>query len=216
MRRIFMVVIAALLIGMTIFGFGAVPAQAAGLTLTPDAGISAITVTGIGFTGTVTFYWDKIEIPTVPITIYAYEKQPFTVIISVPTQTEPGYHTVMASCLSATGAGTITASARFLVEDMTGPQGTPGPQGPPGTAVTGPGSVGAQGVPGIQGLPGIPGEKGETGLQGPPGAPGAKGEKGDPGPVGTAGTVLSIVAIVLSLLTIGLLILGKLKKWIMA
>jgi hypothetical protein len=213
MRKLFMIAIAVLLIGMTIFGFGAIPAQAAGIKLSPTSGFSAITISGTGFNGQVTIYWDDVEIPTVPSTIYAYEQTTFTVIISVPTQTEPGLHTITAESASAAGAAVVTASARFMVEDMTGPQGTPGPQGPAGTPTEG--SVGPQGEQGIQGIQGIQGEKGDTGLQGPMGSPGPQGEKGDPGPVGTAGTVLSVVAIVISLIAIGLLILGKMKKWIM-
>lgn len=216
MRRVFMVAVATILIAITVFGFGAIPAQAASITLTPDSGFSAITITGIGFGGQITVYWDKEEIPTVPITIYAYEKQEFSCIISVPTQTDPGYHTVTVSALSASGAGTVSASARFNVEDMTGPTGPTGPKGDAGSSGTiSAGTAGPQGEPGPIGPAGVAGPAGATGPEGPAGPKGSAGEQGPPGPVGTAGTILSVVAIIISLATVILLLLGKLKKWIM-
>jgi Collagen triple helix repeat (20 copies) len=215
MRKLIRIAAAVLLIGILVFGFGVIPAQAATLSLSPEIGFSAITIYGTGFYGTVTIKWDGEEIPTVPAVIYA-SQAPFTAIISVPTQTEPGIHTVTATSAgtpTAGAPGTISASARFEVINMTGPQGTPGIQGPVGPAgSSGEGSIGPQGPAGPPGPQGVVGPKGDTGAQG---IQGPKGDQGPAGPVGTAGTVLGIVAIVISLGTLLLILSGKVKNWIM-
>ena len=160
------------------------------ITLVPDVGCCATTVVGTGFFGgEITIYWDDEPIPTVPSPLYGGDTQDggFTAIITVPTQTEPGEHEVMARDQER-----ISASAIFEVVDMTGLQGPPGEQGPAG----GSGSTGAPGPPGE---PGLPGE------QGPP---------GEPGPAGEAASVApSVIAIGLALAALGLAILGKIKKW---
>ena len=106
------------------------------------------------FGGQITIYWDGEPIPTIPSPLYLHDTQEggFTAIISIPTQTEPGEHTVMAR--DQKGA---TARAIFTVIDMTGPQGPAGEQGAPGR----------QGPAGTQGAPG---EQGPRGEQGAPGA----------------------------------------------
>ena len=213
MRKLIRIAAAVLLIGILVFGFGVIPAQAATLTLSPESGFSSITIYGTGFYGTVTVKWDGEEIPTVPAVIYA-SQAPFTAIISVPTQTEPGIHVISVTGSSVAGAaGTVSASARFEVINMTGPQGTPGIQGP-----VGPAGSSAQGLTGPQGPAGPPGPQGVAGPKGDTGAQGIQGPKGDQGPagpVGTAGTVLGIVAIVISLGTLLLILSGKVKNWIM-
>jgi hypothetical protein len=78
----------------------------------------------------------------------------FTVLISVPTQTNPGSYTV-----NATDESGNWATATFTVVDMTGPQGPAGLQGPQGPK----------------------GDKGDTGSQGPIGPQGPQGTEGRPG-----------------------------------
>lgn len=207
MKRVSFFNIIALLLIIMITGIAGarVYAQSLGsISLSPNSGFSAITITGTGLSGTITIHWDNnpTPLPTVPATIYAYQdtnNASFTAIISVPTQTTPGEHTVTA--LDSLGH---TADATFTVVDMTGPEGPPGKTGPSGAdgsiGLTGP--VGEQGPQGEQGIPG------ETGLQGP---------KGDTGPAGesaTGSTGISIVAIVFSLAAIGITVFGKIKKWV--
>jgi len=131
------------------------------ITLTPASGFSVTTITGSGFYGgEITIYWDGERIPTVPSPLYSYDTQEgrFTVIISVPTQTDPGEHIVMARDKEGAEARVV-----FVVVDMTGPQGLLGEQGPPGEQ----GLLGEQGPPGEQGL---------LGEQRPP-----EGSRGHPG-----------------------------------
>jgi len=150
------------------------------ITLTPDEGFSVTTVSGFGFTGgsMVTIEWDGVELPTVPKEVYTQEDGRFTAIISVPTQTEPGPHTV-----TVTDEEGLTASATFEVIDMTGPEGPQGPRGSSGS--TGP--EGPEGPPGPEGEKGDPGPAGPAGPKGEEGDPGPAGPKGDPGPQGPAG-----------------------------
>jgi hypothetical protein len=206
MRNWLRIALILLLVCIPFFSF-TVPVSAASLTLTPEVGFAALTVYGSGFysNSLITIYWDKEAVPTVPLNVYATEKGEFTAIISVPIQDVPGFHTVTASGISAAGAGTTSASARFEVLDMTGPQGTTGPSGPTGPAGSS-GGIGPQGDKGPQGPAGTPG---------PAGAKGETGPAGPPGPVGTAGTIFSIIALVISLIVVVLLLLGKIKKWIM-
>jgi len=151
------------------------------ITLTPEEGFSVTTVSGFGFTGDseITIEWDGVELPTVPKEVYAQEDGRFTAIISVPTQTEPGPHTV-----TVTDEEGLTASATFEVIDMTGPEGPQGPRGSSGS--TGP--EGPEGPPGPEGEKGDPGPAGPAGPKGEEGDPGSAGPKGDPGPQGPAGS----------------------------
>jgi hypothetical protein len=209
MRNWLRITLILLLVCIPVLSF-ATPVSAASLTLTPENGFAALTIYGSGFySGSlITIYWDKAAIPTVPMNVYATEKGEFTAIISVPTQDVPGFHTVTASGISAAGAGTTSASARFEVLDMTGLQGPIGPSGQTGPAGSS-GVTGLQGDKGPQGPAGTPGPaglKGETGPAGPP---------GPPGPVGTAGTIFGIIALVISLILVVLLLIGRIKKWIM-
>jgi hypothetical protein len=193
---------------------------ASAITLSPSSGFSAITVTGAGFFGTVTIYWDDVPVPTVPLTVVPDPNGNFSAIISVTTQTVPGRHTVKATSMQQTtppvGTGqpmtttyTYTASAIFEVVDMTGPEGPEGPAGP----------AGENGARGLTGPTGAQGPAGEPGTQGPQGEPGPQGPQGEPGEQGAsgvavAGVTMSIVALILALVALGLMVLGKVKKWI--
>jgi len=85
-----------------------------------------------------TISWDGTTIPTVPNEVTTDANGSFTVLISVPTQTIPGAHTVNAT--DETGNWN---TAIFTVTDVTGPQGPKGetgqqglqgPEGPQGPA----------------------------------------------------------------------------------
>lgn len=99
-------------------------AQNASITLTPTSGIAAVTIRGTGFSvwSGITIYWEGAVVPA--IMVDTGEQTSFTAIISVPTQTSPGLHQVMAR----DGYGE-QASAFFNVVDMTGPTGPTGPAG---------------------------------------------------------------------------------------
>ena len=182
MKRFSFFVVLALLLNLVVVGATAnevyseagVPAR---ITLSPTSGFSAITITGSGFYGgEITINWDGERIPTVPSPLYSYDTQEgrFTAIISVPTQTDPGEHIVIARDQEGAEAGAV-----FEVVDMTGPQGLPGGQGSPGE----------QGPRGEQ-----PGE------QGPPGEQGSPGEPGPAGGISIAAVVLALIALGLTLL----------------
>jgi len=163
------------------------------IRLSPTVGISSITVSGTGFVGYITIYWDGDAIPTVP-----YDVLPggpsgyFSAIINVPTQTTPDEHTVKAE-----DGYDQTASATFEVIDLTGNRGPTGKKGPRGAR--GPqGPVGEPGPIGVQGPPGPMGEQGPPGMQ------------GEAGPtVLMAPLALSIGAIILGLILLGLRLWGK-------
>lgn len=158
------------------------------ITLSPTEGISTITVTGSGFVGYITVYWDNEEIPTVPYEVIAEGSAGlFSVIITVPTQTEPSEHTV-----SAKDNFEGTASATFTVIDLTGKRGSTGKKGPRG-------DLGSQGPIGEQGPPGVQGPPGPMGEQGPTGVPGEAGQN-----VFLAPLVISIAAVILGLILLGL------------
>lgn len=157
------------------------------ISLSPTSGFSTVTIAGSGFYGgEISIYWDGEPIPTVPAPLYANQQGNFTAIISVPTQTDPGEHTV-----TARDQGGTTASAIFEVVDMTGPQGPRGEQGPAG-------EQGSAGEPGPQGEPGPPGEQGPLGPPGPAGEPAPRG--------------LSIAAITLALSALLLTLLRRAKR----
>ena len=195
---------------------GVVYAQ--GITLNPDSGFSVITISGTGFwpVETVNITWDGNPIPTYPTPLTTDGQGDFTAIISVPTQTSPGLHTITATIDVVEDQQ--TASANFTVIDMTGPvgppgesmigvievEGPPGPPGPPGPA----GPAGASGPSGSNGPPGPMPEHewSETSLrfenptsttgwgeyvdlQGPQGEQGIPGEQGAPGEQGPAGEI---------------------------
>ena len=182
----------------------------ASITLTPESGFSATTISGKGFFGGEIFiYWGGKQIPTVPSPLYSYATQDgsFTAIITVPTQTEPGEYVI-----TAVDQEGISAHAIFTVVDMTGPPGEQGPEGPAGeTGPQGePGHVGPVGPEGPAGETGPQGEPGPVGIVGPEGPAGETGPQGEPGP----GAGMSIVAISLALVALGLIIFGKVKKWL--
>jgi hypothetical protein len=197
--------------------FLAVPASAQfgvpAIALTPSSGFSAITVTGSGFSpgSVVTIWWDNVQIPTVPTQVIAsYSTDQvgafpgtFSAIISVPTQTTPGGHNVAANGVPLQTGATTIATAVFTVVDM---KGAPGPSGSPGPT-------------GAAGLAGSTGPKGDTGPAGV-GAAGPVGATGPAGPVGPAGapgavTGISIIALVIAFITLILIILAKLKKFVL-
>jgi hypothetical protein len=205
MKRIGRLFLVAVLLATITVGFISGPALSqtttpATITLSPTHGIAAITVSGTGFYGTVTITWDgQTTIPTVPSPLVAQGS--FTAIISVPTQTSPGGHVVTATAsYGATGAPTpISASASFIVDNMTGPAGPQGPTGPAGS------STGIIGPTGPQGEPGLQGERGPQGEEGP---------QGEPGPAGSSGSApaISIIALVLAIIAVALAFFGFLKK----
>ncbi len=200
MRGLNFFVVLALLLALALVGANADEMRSqvrARITLTPESGFSATTVSGIGFYGgEITIYWDGEPIPTVPSPLYPYDALDgsFTAIISVPTQAEPGEHTV-----TARNEENYRDSATFELIDITGPQGPPGEPGLPGE----------RGPAGMQGSHGSPGEPGLPGKEGPPGPPGEPGPQGESAPA-----VLCIMALLVALIALGLVILGRLKKWV--
>ncbi len=160
--------------------------------LSPTVGISTTTVSGTGFVGYITVYWDGETIPTIPYDVLPEGPSGyFSAIISVPTQTEPG------DTITAEDKYENTASATFEVIDLTGKRGPTGSKGPRGER-------GRQGPPGEQGPMGGQGPAGPTGEQGP------SGIQGEPGPtVMLAPLVLSIGAVILGLILLGLKLWGS-------
>ena len=106
--------------------------QVASIVLSPDRGVSAITIEGSGFNASavITVYWDGERIPTVPLHVSTDEAGTFTCIISAYNQTSVGDREVKA----VDSAGNF-ASATFTVIDVTGPKGQQGPPGAPGEAI---------------------------------------------------------------------------------
>jgi len=97
--------------------------QAAFITLSPNTGISAITLEGSDFTAhsTITISWDDEPIPTLPLHVSTDETGAFTCIISAYHQTSEGAHEVKA--MDEDGN---TALATFTVVNVRGPSGEPG------------------------------------------------------------------------------------------
>jgi hypothetical protein len=96
------------------------------INMSPDEGVGAFTIEGQGFrwNSEITVTWDGMPIAGATSSDWAGE---FSVVVSVPEQTEPGNHTVTAS------DGVNSASATFTVSNMTGPQGEQGETGPAGS-----------------------------------------------------------------------------------
>jgi len=159
-------------------------------TLVPDTGFAATTIVGGRFAANsrITISWDGQPIPTVPSPITTDSSGNFTAIISVPTPTDPGLHTIMSTDEMGT-----SAEATFTVVDMTGPQGPQGPQGEQG-------EEGPQGEQGEEGPQGPQGEQGEEGPQGPQGEQGEQGEQGSAAPteVVWASIIIAIIAIAIA------------------
>jgi len=126
------------------------------ITLTPAAGFASATVVGSGFSNNsrIAITWDGSTIPSIPNPLATNSTGNFAAMISVPTQTAPGVHTV-----NATDEAGNWATAIFTVVDMSGQQGPAGLQGPQG----------------------LKGDKGDTGLQGPTGPQGPQGPAGSSG-----------------------------------
>ncbi|MBA7468469.1 hypothetical protein ES707_03720 [subsurface metagenome] len=172
--------------------------QNTSITLTPESGCCAIIISGEGFFGgEISIYWEDDQVPTVPSPLYTRDTQDgsFTAIITVPTQTEPGEYVI-----TAIDQEHFNADAIFTVVEVTEPAGLPGEPGPDGPA----------GPPGPRGPEGPTGDPGPAGATGSQGLPGEQGTPGEPGP----GVGMSIVAIVLALAALGLILFGKIKKWI--
>jgi hypothetical protein len=127
--------------------------SARNIVLSPYTGFASTTILGSGFSNNsrVTITWDGTTIPSVPSPITTDATGGFAALISIPTQTVPGAHTV-----NATDEAGNWATATYTVVDMTGPTGLQGQQGPRGDA-------------GLQGSTGPQGPKGDTGQQGLPG-----------------------------------------------
>jgi len=177
-----------------------VHAQQPTFSLSPTSGIACVTIEGTGFAGyldNVTISWDgsnipalvdtwsySVTTPTAIITEYA-----FTAIISVPTQTAPGTHTIKAYYSYDIYDGQPVAGESpalyFYVVDVTGPAGPEGPEGPEGPA----------------------------GPEGPEGPQGPQGEECPECPTG-ATPGIGIAALLLALIALGMMIAGKVKKWV--
>ncbi len=164
----------------------------------------------------------------------------FTAFISVPTPNSVGSHTIQTWGWDGDGdpVQITNATATFTVVDMrgltgpSGPQGVTGPAGPAGPA----GSTGPAGATGSSGRTGTGIERAEnngdgtftlfftdgssfttedlTGPTGEPGPAGQTGPQGPPGPVGEPGPAggLSITAIVISVVALGWMAIGVLKR----
>lgn len=202
MKRLSFLIVLALLVTMALVWVTPekVYSQTA-ITLSPTSGFSAITITGREFYGTITIFWDGTPIPTVPSSVVADQYGNFSAIISVPTQTTAGNHTVMARGSTMTTVAPPTqASTIFRVVDMTGPEGPAGPQG----------ATGREGPAGPTGLPGMQGPAGERGEQGPPGKQGPPGEAGPAGGLSVAAIVIALLALVWAIISIlKRLVVGK-------
>lgn len=123
------------------------------ITLTPSSGFSSTIIIGSGFSNNsrITISWDGTTIPSVPNPVTTDTNGDFAAIISIPTQTAVGAHTV-----SVTDESDNLTTEIFTVVDMTGPQGPTGDTGPAGTQ-------------GLQGPQGPIGSTGPIGPQGPAG-----------------------------------------------
>jgi hypothetical protein len=196
-------------------------ATQASIALTPNSGIAATTIMGMGFPASttyparVTITWDNnpTPIPTVPEVILTSTSGTFTAIIAVPTQTNPGQHTVTATVIP-TGdivAAPVSASSQFTVNEVTGLPGTPGATGPAGNGIK---TVRSEGD-GILVFEFTDGTIFRTGsLKGPPGPTGEQGPQGEQGEPGTQGPAggLSIAAILVSVGALGYVVFSVLKK----
>jgi hypothetical protein len=161
------------------------------ITLTPDSGFSVTTIVGTGFPSPsevtpVTIYWDGEQLPTVPNDLTVSYNSGFSAIISVPTQTAPGDHEVIASVDMGDNIF-VSANATFTVIDMTGPTGPAGAGGP--------GPAGPAGATGPQGPAGPQGEAGPQGPAGPEGPPGPAGPAGADGAPGVSGSSVQTAAV---------------------
>jgi hypothetical protein len=157
------------------------------LALTPNSGFASTTLAGSRFSNNsrVTITWDGTKIPTIPNVVTTDATGNFTALISVPTQTAPGTHTV-----NATDASGKWATTTFTVVNMTGSQGPAGLQGQQGP-------------------------KGDTGSQGPQGVKGDTGDTGPPGPAGLSGdTQLALIAfpLVASIVALCIAVVALLRK----
>lgn len=126
------------------------------VVLTPSSGLASTTIVGsrLSNNSRITISWDGTTIPSVPNTVTTDTNGNFAAIISIPTQTAVGAHTV-----NVTDESGNWATAVFTVIDMRGPQGPTGATGPTGPA----------GTQGAQGPQGLTGSTGPTGPQGPAG-----------------------------------------------
>lgn len=122
-----------------IFDHAVVPAP--NIALTPEAGFASTTVSGSGFSNNlrVTMTWDGTAIPSIPYNLSSDAIGNFAALVSIPTQTALGVHT-----LNATDESGNWATATFTVVDMKGPQGPTGNKGDTG-------ETGLQGPPGSLG-----------------------------------------------------------------
>jgi hypothetical protein len=157
------------------------------ITLAPSTGFASTMIVGSGFSNNsrVTITWDGTTIPSIPSSVTTDTAGNFTALISVPTQTTPGAHTV-----SATDETGNSVAATFTVVDMTGPQGSAG----------------------LQGLQGPKGDKGDTGLQGLTGPQGPKGDTGSQGPPGENQLVLIAFPTAASILALCIAVVALLRK----
>jgi hypothetical protein len=184
LRIIIAAVLALMLVSVVFIASNEAYSQAPTISLNPESGFATVAITGSDFPGgwDITIEWDGTEIATVPQYVYVDEDGYFVAFISVPTQTDPGRHTVTAEA-NMEAQSPEEASATFTVIDMTGPEGAAGAEGIAGRDGT-PGPVGSQGPQGPQG---------PTGPEGPPGMPGSSAP-------GIAGVVVALAALGLTIL----------------
>jgi len=158
------------------------------ISLTPNTGIAATTITGTGFTANsaITVTWDDTQILTVPSSLATDSDGNFTALFSVPTQDVPGFHMVIAT----DGEGNASSSIFDVLDVLTGPAGPAGADGADGA--TGP--AGADGADGATGPAGPAGADGADGATGPAGADGADA----PTEYLWASLILAIIAILIA------------------
>jgi hypothetical protein len=205
-RRIWLLAILSICC-LTAAAMVAVPAlsQTAGvtITLTPASGFAATTVSGNAFLGEVSIYWAGVKVPTTPIHVIptsvgatAVTPGPFTAIVNVPAGTKPGQYVIRAEDPRG-----VEAEATFTVVDLSGPPGIAGPKGDTGPA----------GPAGSAGSIGPPGPAGPVGPVGKPGPAGATGEAG----AAASTPIIGYIAIIVVIIALGLVLVGRVKKWIM-
>jgi len=165
-----------------LFAAGDAHSQTPSIELTPNSGFSSFTVVGSDFNNLtdITFTWDGDPVDHFPDRFL--DGPTFTTIITVPSGSRPGRHTVTAyGSIIESSDPPVTTSATFTVIDTTGPQGTQG----------------LDGEDGASGLPGSPGSIGPPGPYGPQGNQGRPGEETNPG-INMAAILLALGVIALN------------------
>jgi len=112
MKRIALLIMAVLV--LVVFAISPF-ASAASITLSPDNGVTATTISGVGFeeNSIITIRWNGIIVPTIPRIVKADNENKFVAIISVYNQMA-GIYTIRAD------NGTDNASENFTVNIIQG------------------------------------------------------------------------------------------------